>query len=502
MASPTSTASPSPQQSRPSSRHDGTDDVEIPVETLVQHLLDAKRSLSSMTLVLRANELVTAARQAHEESVILEAQSQFLRRGINDQIRLLLRARKSLSSTYGSGKREFKHIIKHLDAANSRLEKTMNILRERTVESAFRPQGEEKRSLLDFVDVEQVETMRNILKENIGALQATQTSFDGDLLRFDDDLRKLNKTISSAPCPPSPSASDAHQPVIHLLASMMEGSHEMAELLASLTKHFDLCVTAVRTTEGGVALARRKAAEASQSQGVNDNVSISGVIAEQESHMADIDPISPEDRVQMLQVVVQDASEVIDVVQDITGRLHNMQDEFAHLNEQTNQVKAGYLTTLAAFRVLEDIGTRLQSYIAAETEFRERWVEEQETIRERMAEMEELRLFYENYASSYDRLLLEVSRRRAQEERVLGIWRKAKENVDKIIESDRKQRETFRHEVAEYIPTDLWPGMDDGMRRWDVAPLRDYAGNDKGSGSTPALDKSIVQAAASRLERS
>ncbi|KAK6088067.1 kinase activator [Seiridium cupressi] len=502
MASPSSTASSSPRNSRPSSRHGEIEaDGSVPVETLVQHLLDAKRSLSSMAQVLRANEIVTAARQAHEESVVLGAQAQFLRRGINDQIRLLLKARRSMSKTYDSGKREFKQVIKSLDAANGHLETTMNVLRDQTVESAFRPKGEAKRSLLDFVDVAQVDIMHNALKDNIAALQSTQTSFDGDLLRFDNDLRTLNKTISSAPSPPSPSASNSYQPVPHLLASLMESSHEMAELLASLTKHFDLCVTAVRTTEGGAALARRKAAEASQSQGDNNNVSISGVIAEQESHMAELDPVSPEERLEMLQVVAQDASEVPDVVQEINERLNNMKEEYHHLVEQTGQIKATYTTTINAFRVLEDIGTRLRSYIAAETEFRERWIAEHETIDVKLDEMEELRLFYENYANSYDSLLLEVERRRAQEDRVMSIWRKAKDSVDKIIEADRKQRETFRHEIAEYIPTDLWPGMDDPIQKWDVAPVGGAPAGDEGSSSTPALEKSIVQAAAKRLGR-
>jgi autophagy-related protein 17 len=174
MASPTSTASSSPQQSRPASRFDDNEDADsVPVETLVQHLLDAKRSLSYMTLVLRANELVTAARRAHEESVILGAESQFLRRGISDQVRLLLRARRGMNKTYDSGKREFKQVLKTLDAAYARLEDTMNLLRDQTVEPAFRPKGEERRSLLDFVDVAQVDTMRNALKENIAALQVS-----------------------------------------------------------------------------------------------------------------------------------------------------------------------------------------------------------------------------------------------------------------------------------------------------------------------------------------
>ncbi|KAI1634779.1 kinase activator [Biscogniauxia mediterranea] len=472
----------------------------VPVETLVQHLLNAKRSLSSMRLVLRANELVHAARQAYEESIILSAQSQFLRRGIAEQMQLLMRVRWSLQRTYDRGRREFRQIIKTLDATDGRLQGTMDILRGRMVESSFRPAGEERRSLLDFVDELQVDTMRNALKENIQILQATHESFSDDLARFDDDVHTLQKTLTSAPLPTSPSASSADQSLPHLLSSMMANSHAMAELLASLTKHFDLCVTAVRTTEGGAALARIKAAEATQSQS-GDDVSISGVISEQESHVPDfVEPMSPEDRAQMLEVVVQDSSEVEDVVQELNERLQSMEAEFGKLDDQTNRIKMAYLGTLEAFRVLEDIGSRLQSYIAAETEFRDRWVEEHQTIQDKMGEMEDLRVFYENYASSYDGLILEVDRRKALEERVLSIWKKARESVDKIIETDRKERELFRHEVAEYLPTDLWPGMDDAIPRWDVVPVRDDTSKHELS-KTPTLERSVVRAAAMRLGR-
>lgn len=174
MASIRSAASSAHSHSRPtsSSQHVHPQHADsVPVETLVHHLLDAKRSLSSMRLVLRANDLVHLARQAYEESVILQAQYGFLRRGISDQVRVLLRVRKSMNRTYEHGKREFKQVIKSLDATNGRLEDTINILKGRIVESAFRPEGEEKKNLLDFVDELQVDRMRNALKENIGALQ-------------------------------------------------------------------------------------------------------------------------------------------------------------------------------------------------------------------------------------------------------------------------------------------------------------------------------------------
>jgi hypothetical protein len=58
-------------------------------------------------------------------------------------------------------------VIRTLDAANARLESTMDILRSTMVEAAFRPEKEDPRSLLDFVDEQGVETMRDALKESI-----------------------------------------------------------------------------------------------------------------------------------------------------------------------------------------------------------------------------------------------------------------------------------------------------------------------------------------------
>lgn len=171
MASFISTAS-STSVSRSGSRHGPhSSSKSISVETLVQHLLDAKRSLSSMGLVLRANELVYSARQAHEEAAILTAQSDFIRQAILDQTLLLNRLRRGITRTYDHGKREFKQILRTLDAADSRLQDTMNVLRDQFVDKSFRPAGEEQKNLLDFIDESQVDGIRNGLKDHIQTLQ-------------------------------------------------------------------------------------------------------------------------------------------------------------------------------------------------------------------------------------------------------------------------------------------------------------------------------------------
>lgn len=288
----------------------------------------------------------------------------------------------------------------------------------------------------------------------------------------------------------TPESSEAYQSIPRLLASLTQHSHEMAEELASLTRHFDMCVKAVRTTEGGAALARRKAAEVTEG---GDPVSISGVIAEQD---ADLDAIDPQERAELVQVVVQDAPEVDEVVADIQAVLQQTEADFGSLKSQADQTRAAYVSTLDAFKALEEIGSRLQSYIEAETEFVQRWESERDVILERLEAMDNLRAFYERYASAYGSLMLEVERRRSVEDKIAATWRKAKETVDKMIEADRKEREHFREEIGEFLPTDLWAGMTDPVRRWEVVPIDEddkdaegAAGSEAPEPTTPTLRK-------------
>ncbi|CAK7224063.1 hypothetical protein SBRCBS47491_005421 [Sporothrix bragantina] len=443
----------------------------VPVETLVEHLLAARRALGTISQVLRSNEMATEARELYTQAMVDSARTGFLRSGIRQQAAVLLQIRRGMSKAYDAGRRDFRVLIRTLDAANGQLEHTMEILRATTVAAVFRPAGEEPRSLLDFVDEAGVEALRDAIKQSIAELQAAQTSFDGDLLRFDTDLRALNKAMAAAPVPPPPLPleTDVHSddepvdspyPVPHLLASLTQRSHRMAENLASLTRHFDLCVTAVRTTEGGLEMARWKAASSSSSNQQEEPVSISGVIAEGDAEKNRLEPISAQERAEMVQVVLQDAAEVDDVVADMAADLHEAEAAFAMVQTHAEQTRAATEATAAAFRVLEDIGTRLRSYAAAEAEFAERWGNEREVVADRLEDMDELRTFYEGYANAYDTLILEAERRRTVEAKIQTVWRKARDAVERLVEADRVDRANFRQEVGEFLPTDLWQDMD------------------------------------------
>ncbi|KAM3553336.1 hypothetical protein MY1884_006725 [Beauveria asiatica] len=460
----------------------------IPLETLVTHLLAAKRSLSSMNHVLRANEIATSSRNAHEEAALLSAQASFLRGATLDQAAILVKVRRSLQSTYDWSKRDFRVLVKSMDGVDGKLGRTIESLQSTQISDLLRPQDKQRKNLLDFVDEEGVNRMRDAMKKSIEELQGIQQSFDGDLLRFDNDIRDLKKVIIESQTQDSDDEEHASQPfTMDILMEILENSTTMAQLLASLTNHFDMCVTAIRTTEGGAALARRRAAEVNQAQG-SDGVSISGVIAEQESNTSDLESVTDSDRAEMLQIVVQDASEVSDVVEEIQERLAVMEQDYKFLQQRNAAAEKSYISILDAFTVLGSIGDRLNDYLAAEQDFKTRWNLEKETVFDRMAEMEEMRGFYDGYGSAYETLISEVKRRKAVEDGVQNIWRMAQANVDKLLVADKASRESFRQDVGEYLPTDLWPGMHSRPQRWKVTRIEE---KDEDGESGQAYEESI-----------
>ncbi|KAH7329492.1 autophagy-related protein 17 [Stachybotrys elegans] len=467
----------------------------IPIDTLVNHLLAAKRSLSSVEHVVRANEIATDAQHSHQEAIILLAQAAFIRSSILDETTILLKIRKALLSTYDWGKRDFKKLVRAMDEMDAKLTETMDMLRATEVQRILRPKGEETKNLLDFVDETSVHGMRDAMKQSIEQLQGIQQSFDGDLLRLDTDIRNLKKLLGDSILPPTNPDND-DQSLSQRLLGLIDHSAHMAEGLASLSNHFDMCVTAIRTTEGAAALARRKVAEGRQAEDQNA-VSISGVIAEQESNMTDLRPKTTEDHEKLLSIVVTDAEEVPYVVQEIQERGAAMEQENLAFVEIIGQIHKAHVAVLEAYAMLGDIGDRLADYLAAEGDFKNRWELEKDAVLGKLEEMQEMRNFYEGYAGAYDTLILEVARRRTVDDRVRAIWLKAQESVDKILEQDSQARDAFRQDVGEFLPTDLWAGMQGPARRWEVTRVvegEDTDGPPPSDADTAALKRSVAEA--------
>jgi autophagy-related protein 17 len=124
-----------------------------------------------MNHLLRANHLATSARLTHEDLTISAAHATFISSSVIDEAAILVRLRRSLQGAYDWGKRDFKRLVQRMDEADGELGKTMGMLRRTVVQKTLRPEGEEERNLLDFVDEDGVHGMREAMKKSIELLQ-------------------------------------------------------------------------------------------------------------------------------------------------------------------------------------------------------------------------------------------------------------------------------------------------------------------------------------------
>lgn len=474
----------SPSQSSSGSSHGqhavtlgSRQDNQMPqLDTLISHLVAAKRSLSSINHVWRANEIVTSARSALEETVIVSARTGFLRRGLNNQLRLLYGVRTEVQEISLRGRSEFSNALKTLDAADARLRKTLNSLRETIIHASFRPEDEEPRSLHDFVDERGVEELHTALKDSIDRINAAQAELDSSNTAFDDELGSIKKALghyraatklassrSSASSSSSSSASNTSLPSLstipNLLRSLEVHAQEMANLLESLVRHFDLCVTAVKQTEGGGAAARSITGD------IPAGVNVNGRFGSNEGSLttnlnAPLDSVSDEEYREMVTVLLKDAAEAEDVVLEIQDRIGDMESVFENILTQRDALLSIYNATTDVFRHLSSLSSiHLAGFISQGHKFTHVWNEENGRINGGLEDLSDLNSLYDGFLDAYDGLILEVARRKHVRQRVEKVLRDTRQKLDQLYEDDVNARETFRVEQGDYLPSDIWPGI-------------------------------------------
>lgn len=456
-----STQTSSPPQS-------GLEHQSTPLESLVSHLLASKRSLSSISHVLRANELVTSTRATLESNVSTVARTEFLRSGIDEQCRVLEHLHAGSQSVSRRGNAEFDNVLRSLDAAEEKLKGTLQLLRETFVEAALRPEGEEKRNLLDFVDESGVETLLGTVREAVGNAGMGHKDFKETNQKFGEEVLGIRQLLSERKAQifeDSALDGETASPIPVILSIMEDNARHMADNLESLVKHYDLCVSAIKHTEGGGDAAQRIAG------GLPEEVAF----AETDLN-ASPEPISEEERLEMINVIQKDADQVEEVMLEIRDRIAEMESQDQILAEYINACTQEYSDTRLAFKLLEDIGQRLPAFIAQSQVFLMRWDEERSRLEEHMEELEGLRLFYDGFLSAYDNLLIEVDRRKALEAKVHKIVQDAMHKIGRLYDDDAEAREVFKAEQGDFLPIDIWPAMTSSPPRHEIVPVSDTAG--------------------------
>ena len=458
-----------------------------PLDSLVSHLLASKRSLSSISHVLRANELVTSTRKALETNVITTARTRFLQSGIDEQVKVLEQVHASSGSVEHTGRGQFKDVVRAIDEADNRLQDTLRSLRETFVEAALRPDGEEKKNLLDFVDETGVEKILSELKDSVTNASQGHADFAETNRLFHHDVLGVKDLLQVRKASPGAGSLDrvlTDSPIPDILDTMEDHAKEMADNLESLVKHFDLCVSAIKHTEGGGDAAQRIAGNLPE-----------GVDLGEDIVRATPEPITEAERNEMLIVIEKDAGQVDEVVIEIRTHIAEMESQNELLMEHMDSCGREDKNTMAAVRLLEEIGQRLPPYIAQSQVYTMRWDEEKARIYERMDELESLREFYDGFLIAYNSLLVEIGRRRVLETKVERIVQEALHKIEILYENDAEARDAFRTEQGDFLPIDIWPGMIQGPLRYKLSTVE----ND--GSQVPNVSDSVIKQALERAGR-
>ncbi len=467
------------------------------LESLISHLLASKRSLSSIHHVHRATTILSSARSDLESTTILAARTKFLQRWLASQIKILRGVQFELEDVVHSSQSEFSSILKGLDDAGKRLEHTVHRLKSTKIELGFRVADlrtsvlledetvtETKETLHDFVDVAPVEELKDNLKASINEVQQAKREMEQSLQEFEEDLQAVNNASGGKTATSSSSSSTFQPPNIPAILKALEThARETAESLESLVKHFDLCVTAIQHTEGGGAAVAKNLEMGELPEGVSV-----------EDFKAPTQPITEDEKKEMMAVLDNDAAEVEEVVVEIQDRISQMEAQRDQVLLWKEKKEGENEDVMAAMKLLEQVGTKLAGYINQSQSFVARWGEEKLKIEEGMAGLEDLRDVYRNFLGAYDGLIVEVGRRKAVRNQMDKVIREAHSKLQELYEDDIEEREAFRRDQGEYLPMDIWSGLSDPPPKFAFSRI----GDDRES--VPDLPRKTVEEALKRLK--
>jgi autophagy-related protein 17 len=324
-----------------------------------------------------------------------------------------------------------KATVHSLDTASARLNRTLSALRSTLVEPSFRPPSDSPEHLFDFVDEAGIADMENSIKASIDRFEVARSTLAETCEGFGQELRNLHESLEAPTEETDIRVEEVGgiSPVPGLFYALETRATETAVSLEGLVKHYDLCVTALKHTEGG-GEAISQASDGGQSQQASALAGLGVDFGKLDDGPPQ--PISEEERTNMLAVLVKDAGEVDDVVSEIKDGLAEMEDQLVEIVSYVQTLRDASSRLKTALELLKQVAANIPSYIIACAEFQGAWEEEKAILNEKMEGLEGLRDFYAGFADAYDDLIVEVQRRK-----------RAKREMEKVIEGTMAELETI-----------------------------------------------------------
>jgi autophagy-related protein 17 len=472
------------------------------LDRLVALFVASKRSLNTQTVLWRATQTVSAARGLLEEKAVLAAKNAAIRRIVARQTGALEGVRRGLDVVEADVQAGFSHLLRQVDTSFASLHSTLAVLRETPIEAALQPPGTPQRHLYDFIDSAAVSSLEGALRACIDRYNAAHAALDGSTHAFDASLDGLHAAIETVPTPPATASTPS--PIPSLYRDLEGHAKEAAQAFQSLVQHYDLCITALRHTEGGSAAAAQATGGAPVHSG--------GHVA------APSEPLSDEERHDMLCVLQKDAHEVEHVVAEIQERGSEMAILLDHIEHHVTHLRREASALSSILQTVSHMASQVRGHIATSRAFHGSWLQDtRPSLLSGVEEWESQRDFYERFDLAYAELLIEVSARRRRHEKAKRKAEEAQKELDRLRVEDERGRAQFTLAQGDFLPLDIWPGLRDPPRQYEVrlvpvtvTEAHDYVqGADEwseilhsdGVSSIPELGRNVMERALTKVKR-
>ncbi|KAF2655657.1 hypothetical protein K491DRAFT_598440 [Lophiostoma macrostomum CBS 122681] len=467
------------------------------LEDLVNHFVASKRSLNTQTVLWRANEIVNTARELLEENAVLAAKNASIRNIVDEQVDALEAVRRGIDVVEAEVQAEFKQILHDVDTAFAGLQSTLAVLRDTPIEAVLQPPGTPQKHLFDFIDSATVTNLKDSLRACIDRYNEVRSGLNDSNDAFDTALDNLHSSIDNVPN--TPATASTPTPIPSLYHDLEGHAKEAAQAFQSLVRHYDLCVTALRHTEGGSAAATQATGDAP--------------VPSSDDFSAPPEPMTEEERQEMLTVLVKDAAEVEDVVSEIRERGSEMTFLLSHVETHITHLRNEDTALNSILRMISNIAAEVKSHIATSRSFHASWLEDtRPTLLTGIEEWESQREFYERFDLAYAELLVEIASRRRRHDKAKRKAEEAHKELERLRIDDERAREHFTVAQGDFLPLDIWPGLRDPPRKYEVRAVG-FSRNDddaeapepEDSGalaqSIPQLGRNVVERALTRVKR-
>lgn len=466
---------------------------------LIQHFATAKQSLASASYVSRASELVGSSRALVEEIAILNARNEYLHRGVEEGVGVLAEVKIQIEEAGHTASDDFHEIVAGLDRADTRLQRTLDALKGTLVHAALQKKsssnnpleetsqelyddykrtptdsqdgGQRQKTLYDFLDPTPHLNLRASLRADIDAFHASHDDLEHSLELFSTSLHTIHTTLAQAAddtMPEKRTLYDTEPPptVRALFEGIEDHATALAELLQGLVSHYDLCVSALKHIEGGGQAAR----DAIHPTDLNSSEKIEESLFLRKTPL----PIDSEEWRDMLAVLERDASELSDVVAEISDRAGEQEKLHEQLFTLANTSRLHDTNLREALTMLREMRELLlPSHLHSLRTFTTSWSRLQASMSGKTTELLALAASNEAFVAAYAELLSEIERREGVKREMRVVAEGARVELRRLSEADRVARRAFVEGFGGNLPRGIWDGEGEGEGgiRWEVREI-------------------------------